>query len=164
MENASKALIIAGAILLSILIIGLGIFIFGQARNSLNSTNLSEYEIQVFNSKIENYFQNKKLENTGESENYNINYYVAEGNLGKSIIDCIRNYNISQNDSSLAIRIYKVADQQNGAGIVSINKENYKNSSLYEKVKNYLMDGKTYRYALYYYKNGRIAEFTIWTK
>ena len=30
MENASKALIIAGAILLSILIIGLGMFIYNQ--------------------------------------------------------------------------------------------------------------------------------------
>ena len=31
MENASKALIIAGAILLAILIIGLGVFIFQKA-------------------------------------------------------------------------------------------------------------------------------------
>ena len=31
MENASKALIIAGAILLSILIIGLGMFIYQQS-------------------------------------------------------------------------------------------------------------------------------------
>ena len=34
MENASKALIIAGAILLAILIISLGILIFSQAHTS----------------------------------------------------------------------------------------------------------------------------------
>ena len=33
MENASKALIIAGAILLAILIIALGVYIFNQAKN-----------------------------------------------------------------------------------------------------------------------------------
>ena len=32
MENASKALIIAGAILLAILIIALGVFIFNQSK------------------------------------------------------------------------------------------------------------------------------------
>ncbi len=38
MENASKALIIAGAILLAILIIGLGIFIYRQAAKALIDT------------------------------------------------------------------------------------------------------------------------------
>lgn len=49
MENASKALIIAGAILLSILIIGLGVFIFNQANASLKKVNLNQNEIQNFN-------------------------------------------------------------------------------------------------------------------
>lgn len=51
MENASKALIIAGAILLSILIISLGIFIFSQASEVTKSSNLSEIEILRFNEK-----------------------------------------------------------------------------------------------------------------
>ena len=49
MENASKALIIAGAILLSILIIGLGVFIFNQANSSMKNINLSQNEVQNFN-------------------------------------------------------------------------------------------------------------------
>lgn len=40
MENASKALIIAGAILLSILIIGLGMFIYQQASGAMGNANL----------------------------------------------------------------------------------------------------------------------------
>ena len=40
MENASKALIIAGAILLAILIISLGILIFNQAQDTVGSVNM----------------------------------------------------------------------------------------------------------------------------
>lgn len=55
MENASKALIIAGAILLSILIISLGIFIFSQAQDTINSINMSEQEVMAFNNKFTPY-------------------------------------------------------------------------------------------------------------
>jgi len=58
MENASKALIIAGAILLSILIIGLGVFIFNQANNSMKNINMNEQEVAAFNSKFEAYVGN----------------------------------------------------------------------------------------------------------
>lgn len=55
MENASKALIIAGAILLSILIIGLGMFIYQQAAGAMKDTGLSDQEIQAFNQKFQQY-------------------------------------------------------------------------------------------------------------
>ncbi len=55
MENASKALIIAGAILLSVLIISLGIMVFQNAKNTVGSTNLSKQEIETFNSQWQAY-------------------------------------------------------------------------------------------------------------
>lgn len=55
MENASKALIIAGAILLSILIIGLGMMVFNNAKNALTGANLDAEQIAAFNSKFEDY-------------------------------------------------------------------------------------------------------------
>ena len=55
MENASKALIIAGAILLSILLISLGIIIFSQAQDTINSVNMNEQEIMAFNNKFTPY-------------------------------------------------------------------------------------------------------------
>lgn len=55
MENASKALIIAGAILLAILIISLGIAIYGQAAGVVNNNAMSELEIQQFNQKFTQY-------------------------------------------------------------------------------------------------------------
>ena len=60
MENASKALIIAGAILLAILIISLGILIFSQAQDTINSVNMDEQEIMAFNNKFTPYIGNNK--------------------------------------------------------------------------------------------------------
>ncbi len=55
MENASKALIIAGAILLAILLISLGIMIFTQAQDTVSSSGMSQAEVQAFNSKFTKY-------------------------------------------------------------------------------------------------------------
>ena len=55
MENASKALIIAGAILLSILIIGLGMFIYQQAAGAMSGANLDPQKVDAFNSPFQQY-------------------------------------------------------------------------------------------------------------
>ena len=55
MENASKALIIAGAILLAILIIGLGRFIYRQAANTVSDTGMDQLAIQQFNAQFTQY-------------------------------------------------------------------------------------------------------------
>ena len=55
MENASNALIIAGSILLSILIIALGMYIFSTSSSTSNVEILNETEIQTFNAKFEKY-------------------------------------------------------------------------------------------------------------
>ena len=63
MENASKALIIAGAILLAILIIGLGVFIYNQASNTVSDTGMDQVAIRQFNGQFEPYI-NKTLDST----------------------------------------------------------------------------------------------------
>lgn len=61
MENASKALIMAGAILLAILIISLGVMVFRNMSNSVkNDTSLDRQTITAFNSKIQAYVGNNK--------------------------------------------------------------------------------------------------------
>jgi len=60
MENASKALIIAGAILLSILIISLGIVVVNNTRTTIDKANVSQQEVQTFNSRFEAYVGNDK--------------------------------------------------------------------------------------------------------
>lgn len=55
MENASKALIIAGAILLAIVIISLGLVVVNNTKETIQNANMSEQEIQAFNSKFTSY-------------------------------------------------------------------------------------------------------------
>lgn len=75
MENASKALIIAGAILLAILIIGLGVFIFNKAKGATNMDDLDSQAVEAHNSTFQNY------EGT------------INGTQAKSLIDAVRNNN-----------------------------------------------------------------------
>lgn len=55
MENASKALLIAGAILLAILLISLGIMIFNTASDTITSSGMSDMQQTTFNQKFEKY-------------------------------------------------------------------------------------------------------------
>ena len=57
MENSSKALLIAGAILLCILIIAIGMFIYNSASNTTTETmnSLSTQEIEIYNKQFDIY-------------------------------------------------------------------------------------------------------------
>ena len=57
MENATKALMIAGAVLIAIMIIGVGMMIFTSGSNTVkeNIAKLDQMEIKMFNSEFEGY-------------------------------------------------------------------------------------------------------------
>ena len=55
MENASKALIIAGAISLSILLISLGIMIFNTAQDTTKNSGMTQAQVSAFNNKFSKY-------------------------------------------------------------------------------------------------------------
>ena len=55
MENASKALIIAGAILLAILLISLGIMIFNQAQDTVSGSGMDQAAVSTFNNQLLKY-------------------------------------------------------------------------------------------------------------
>lgn len=63
MENASKALIIAGSILVAIMIVAMGVRIFNGARNSADTTALDSTEITMFNQKFERFSGTQKGSN-----------------------------------------------------------------------------------------------------
>ena len=52
MENASKALIIAGAILLAIVLISLGMIILGQGEDIVKNNGMNQAQITALNSKF----------------------------------------------------------------------------------------------------------------
>ena len=89
MENASKALIIAGPILLAILIISLGIMIYNQASGVVNNNAMSEVDINSFNQKFTQY------------QGSNI-----RGAQVNSLLDQVRTNNITyQDDTSRQVAI-----------------------------------------------------------
>ena len=97
MENASKALIIAGAILLSILIIALGVFVFNQAKGSVGKVNLSEQEVAAFNSKFESY-SGKQL-----------------GSAVKTLINTAKNYNNTADEDYITVTLGSDASSNTGS-------------------------------------------------
>ena len=60
MENASKALIIAGAILLAILLISLGIMIYNQAQDTVSNSGMDQAAVTAFNNQFLKYEGNQK--------------------------------------------------------------------------------------------------------
>lgn len=62
MENASKALIIAGAILVSILLIGIGVALINALNNPMGQAeeSMSGQAVQMFNAKFEKYAKNNQ--------------------------------------------------------------------------------------------------------
>ena len=80
MENASKALIIAGAILLSILIIGLGMAIYQQASGAIGNANMDPQKIQAYNSEFASYEGTKS------------------GTQVRALLDVVRSHNLANTD------------------------------------------------------------------
>lgn len=60
MENASKALLIAAAILIAIVLISLGVYVMGIGQDQIKSGGMSEIEITTFNQKFTKYTGKQK--------------------------------------------------------------------------------------------------------
>ena len=98
MENASKALIIAGAILLAILIISLGIMIYNQASGVVNNNAMSEVDISSFNQKFMQY--------TGTN---------VRGSQVNALLSQIQTNNVTyQDDTSRQVKVTVNATKWNG--------------------------------------------------
>lgn len=61
MENASKALIIAGSVILAIMIVALGVKIFNSAQNAADTSNLESTEIAMINQNFEKFIKDDQL-------------------------------------------------------------------------------------------------------
>ena len=55
MENATKALLIAAAVLVAILIISLGLVVYNMAAETMGNVNLNEQEVQAHNDQFTRY-------------------------------------------------------------------------------------------------------------
>ena len=88
MENASKALIIAGAILLAILIIGLGMAVYTRVKDVANDDKINDTKVQAYNSDFEAYEG------------------IQSGSQVRALCDKIRSHNLANStDTTLLISI-----------------------------------------------------------
>ena len=55
MENATKALLIAAAVLVAILVISLGLVIYNQAAETVQNVKMSDTEVKAFNDQFTRY-------------------------------------------------------------------------------------------------------------
>lgn len=110
MENASKALIIAGSILIAIMIISLGIYIFKQYSSfAKENADLSEQEISAFNSKITSYL--------GEG--------ISGSQVNALLQYCLAN-NMSAQQSGETYKCITVTQITNNDELVGKNSDKYK--------------------------------------
>ena len=95
MENATKALLIAAAVLIAILIISLGLVVYNNSANTVNQANLSSQEIQAQNEKFTRYNGNNK-----------------RGSEVNSLLQTALNYNLNTTDEGNKVVVEYGADKQ----------------------------------------------------
>ena len=136
MENASKALIIAGAILLSILIIGLGVFIFNMAQDAMDDININSQEVQAYNSPF--------LQYEG----------IINGSNARTLCNTIIQHNNTAPDSSQFITATTSdASTMTESGATDTDTASSFNSKNINPVKNGLRAGKMYSISFGYDQN-----------
>jgi membrane-bound ClpP family serine protease len=127
MENATKALLIAAAVLVAILIISLGLVVYNMAAESVNNnSSLSAQEIQAFNDQFTQY-EGDNVRGTRVNSllktalNNNITQQ-QEGNEGKIVSitakSCTVAINLSEKTMTKAdsSKMYKVVVKLDGPG------------------------------------------------
>lgn len=128
MENASKALLIAGAVLIVILLIGIGMLIYSKSTGVIDTaaSSMNSYEIQMFNSQFTAY--------EGEQKNGSVksliqaiaaNNATYKGNSNK-IVQIIMT-NKSESDSRLSTFSATTSEQISNNII-----QNLKTTSIYK--------------------------------
>ena len=87
MENASKALIIAGAILLAIAIIGIGMYVYNNAADAMSGTDMTAEQVRTYNQTFTAY--------AGTQRGSNV----------KTMCDTIANHNRTAADDSELVQV-----------------------------------------------------------
>lgn len=127
MENASKALIIAGAILLAILIIGLGMFVYQNVIGTIkDATNMSDKEVDAYNQEFLNYEG------------------VIMGSEARALCDAVRNHNVTnRQDASKQIAVKESAATDPMTAPKTLDSTGTKSSEI-NAIKAKILSGKTY--------------------
>lgn len=127
MENASKALIIAGAILLAIAIIGIGMFVYQSVTGTIqDAANMSDQEVDAYNQEFLNYEG------------------VVKGSAARALCDAVRNHNVTNRQDpskQIAVKDGEATDPMSAPKALDSTGTT---SSEINEIKADLLSGKTY--------------------
>ena len=123
MENATKALLIAAAVLIAILIISLGLVVYNNSASTVNQANLSSQEIQAQNEKFTRYNGTNK-----------------RGSEVNSLLQTALNYNLNTTDDGNKVIVEYGAEKLVDKNSKSITKQ-MDTSKLYKITVNYGGEG-----------------------
>lgn len=117
MENASKALLIAGAILLAILIIAIGMFIYTSAQSQVSEsmTSMSTQQIEGFNSQFLDY----EGVQTGSQVKALIGRLIANGKTYEQESGKVPAVNIQPHKDGEYCEVEHTKDQEGEGGIAN---------------------------------------------
>ena len=138
MENATKALLIAAAVLVAILIISLGVGVFTSASEQMGDADLTEYQKQEFNAKFTKY--------SGTITGAELN----------TLLKTVFNHNNSQPSDSTCVPVYYT--DYSGARTLIVEAKTGLDSldANYPVVKKYE--------AAFWYEKGLVDEISVWPK
>lgn len=88
MENATKALLIAAAILIAIVLISIGVYVLSIGQNAMSGADMTEQEIATFNSKFTAY----------EGKN-------VMGSKVNALLQAVATNNVTEGDSGKQIEV-----------------------------------------------------------
>ena len=149
MENASKALIIAGAILLSIAIIGVGMFVFQNVSGLItSSSDMSQEQIDTYNGDFTVYEGDKR------------------GTIAKQLCKTVRTHNLNAQDPSekIILQTTEISDPENCPAPTKDGATGTTTTEI-NNIDKGLLSGKTYTITLGYDKSsGLVTTISIVVK
>ena len=126
MENASKALIIAGAILLAIAIIGIGMAVYNNAADSISGADMTEEEVTAYNASF----------NTYEGR--------IRGSRAKTLVNTVKTHNLAATDDSEKIQVLLDSSNTDSEVNVSDVDSDSTETSYLQEVASEILSGQTY--------------------
>ena len=160
MENLSKALIIAGAILLSILLISVGILIYNGTNQIVSGTVINEsmkMQLMQYNKQYEMYEGIQSSANIIQLLNMaaNNNKELYKDDKNTQLCVCIRS-----NSTNILSKAAKSTNKQMKVGLTS-RSYGVKYPSSIKEIVSYLGDNDKYNIELEYNENGYVWEICI---
>ena len=155
MENASKALIIAGAILISIVIITLGVMIVNNVRNTISeNSNLSAQEIASYNAEFEAYEGNYR---SGSQVKALVNAVNAHNNVNSTDASKVIFLTYKKDGNATELTGYKTELTD----VVDTTSSSWDATEIINSNNNAIKSGYTYNIEMKKTKSGQIVNIVI---